>query len=261
MNILPKKRWHVRNQDNKERVRRDEENARLEQKKEEERIALAEQEARISLLRKQNARIESPVQAKDSAPVPKDNKTYHLNLFATEEESGGVVIKDNEEYIKEKKKEKEIYEQKIGLLTYVGQSAAESKQKTEKPWYLKNTTNSKKEDSSDSEKEVSKKTRLDPMLLVEESLKQKKRKKDKKKKKKKSEKAPSSSKASKSIEDLRAERMKREKIERQKADQLLRQNKGEGVSDTRPELDPRRYSNQFNPDLARKRKFERHHPY
>lgn len=37
------------------------------------------------------------------------------------------MIKDNEEYIKEKKKEKESYEQKIGLLTYVGQSAAESK--------------------------------------------------------------------------------------------------------------------------------------
>lgn len=34
-------RWHVRNRDNKERVRRDEENARLEQKREEERIAIA----------------------------------------------------------------------------------------------------------------------------------------------------------------------------------------------------------------------------
>ena len=34
-------RWHVRNQDNKERVRKDEENAKIEEKKEQERIALA----------------------------------------------------------------------------------------------------------------------------------------------------------------------------------------------------------------------------
>ena len=39
--IFPFCRWHVRNQDNKERVRKDEENAKLEEKKEQERIALA----------------------------------------------------------------------------------------------------------------------------------------------------------------------------------------------------------------------------
>ena len=33
--------WHVRNQNNKERVRKDEENARLEEKKEQERIDFA----------------------------------------------------------------------------------------------------------------------------------------------------------------------------------------------------------------------------
>lgn len=34
-------RWHVRNRDNKERVRKDEENARQELQREKERIALA----------------------------------------------------------------------------------------------------------------------------------------------------------------------------------------------------------------------------
>ena len=42
-------RWHVRNRDNKERVRKDEENAKLEEKKEEERIALAVRNITLSL--------------------------------------------------------------------------------------------------------------------------------------------------------------------------------------------------------------------
>ena len=48
-----------------------------------------------------------------------------------QQKSTGGVNKDNEA---EKKAQQEAYEKKIGLLTYLGQSSAESQ--TVKPWYF-----------------------------------------------------------------------------------------------------------------------------
>uniref|UniRef100_T2M7V7 Leukocyte receptor cluster member 1 n=1 Tax=Hydra vulgaris TaxID=6087 RepID=T2M7V7_HYDVU len=121
MNILPKKKWHVRNQDNRDRVRKDEENARLEKLREEERIALTEQEVRMRLLRGAS---------KESSG---ESSLQHINLFAQEEIEGGLSKRDNVEYLKEKKEEQEKYEKSIGFLTYVGQSSLELQK--DQPWF------------------------------------------------------------------------------------------------------------------------------
>merc|ERR1712080_451699 len=161
MNILPTKSWHVRRPHNKERVRRDEENARLEEKKEQDRIALAEKEARITYLRKKNiVGSGNDGDGEQGALVEGE----HLNLFSTEEEAGvSCCLKDNEEYVQEKKDEKEKLEKSVGLLKYVGQSAVDAKNEG-LLWYMepKKRKNVDDDDDDDSVVDESKKSRLDP---------------------------------------------------------------------------------------------------
>ncbi|XP_055352431.1 leukocyte receptor cluster member 1 homolog [Paramacrobiotus metropolitanus] len=165
MNILPKKRWHVRTKDNIARVRRDEAQAAEEEEERQRRIALAEQEARTTLLREKakarNAVLlgekfvsESasslPAEDADNEDIrdatvvsaegflseifPSDQGAQeHVNLFTDAEKFGKGSTVVNAEHEAEKRAEKEKYEKSIGYLTYLGQSAQEAQHAA--PWY------------------------------------------------------------------------------------------------------------------------------
>lgn len=148
MNILPKKKWHVRTSENIARVRRDEANAAEEAREVERRSLLAEQEARTSLLRArareklgysdkeeintldQSKDDEEPLigpSVSDLAPVADGgviSSSGHVNFFQDLEE-GQNSAKGNEEHEEEKKKEQEEYEKKVGYLQYLGQDTEE----------------------------------------------------------------------------------------------------------------------------------------
>ena len=202
--------------------------------------------------------------------------TGHINFFKDEEE--GKKYGKNDEYQAEKKAEKEKFEKDIGLLTYLGQSAVESQQS--KPWYFKVPDRKRKTEDDEStqtskrvhreEFDQKRKFDLDPMrqmtqyLDIKEKHKSKhkdKRSKKEKKHKHKREKDSCREKETihsgkKTIEQLRAERLKREKEERKRAEEVLAKARGEHVPTKEKEviLDERQraYNSQFNPDFVRK---------
>ncbi|XP_076046637.1 uncharacterized protein LOC143028434 [Oratosquilla oratoria] len=138
MNILPKKRWHVRTKENIARVRRDEAEAAEEEKKRVERIKLAEQESRTAFLRQRAREKYSCNSGENEVPQPsadssdtdtkKEANIYtregNINFFK-DIEAGKKTEAVNKEHEAEKKAEKEKYEKSIGLLTYLGQSTLE----------------------------------------------------------------------------------------------------------------------------------------
>ncbi|XP_018397429.1 PREDICTED: leukocyte receptor cluster member 1 homolog [Cyphomyrmex costatus] len=288
MNILPKKRWHVRTKENIARVRRDEAKAAEEEKSKKERIQKAETEARVDLLRH---RARSKYDGRSTTEGSTSEKLEHVNFFAELEDGKIDYTRPNAEHEKEKKEEKEKYEKQIGYLTYLGQDTNEATGK--KNWYEKlpkRLTDTEK----DIEIEVKKKTLNDPMVDIKKYLKimhsksaedhlkiqagsikrkhndsdsshsdhekhsEHKKYKDKKHKKKKhkhSEKKEDRSQSSTNVEKLRAERLLREQSEKLRTEALLAKVRGEPMSIVAPEIPKpaikQKYNSQFFPEIAR----------
>ncbi|XP_068180900.1 leukocyte receptor cluster member 1 [Antennarius striatus] len=267
MNILPKKSWHVRNKDNVARVRRDEAQAAEEEREAKRRVERAEQEARTAYLRRKAQAALQPGGTQDGD----DNDgrggsgaLEHLNLFPLEESS---EKKGNEEYLKEKKEEKEKQERAIGLLVSLGPQPGSEVT----PWYMK--TGNEKEERKErkdgkekekwkgiSEEEREKKDRrlkdsLDPLKDVKKALAVKERKEHKSKKSEKRDKREKKSSGQNSIEMLRAERLLREAEERRRTQAMLDQRKRGKDGELGREVTDRErpYNSAYFPELARKR--------
>ncbi|XP_054639079.1 leukocyte receptor cluster member 1 [Dunckerocampus dactyliophorus] len=264
MNILPKKSWHVRNKDNVARVRRDEAQAAEEEREAKRRVERAEQEARTEYLRrKARAAIQAGGGGRgDDKDAEQSGALEHLNLFPLED---SMEKKGNEEYLKEKKEEKEKQERAIGLLVSLGPQPG-----TEvTPWYMK-TGLEKEEEKKDKEKEKEKKKEiseeererkdrrlkdsLDPLKDMKQALGETGTKAHKSKKKDKKDKGEKRSSGESSIQRLRTERLQREAEERRRAQSLLAQRNGKDKESGR-ELNERErpYNSAYFPELARKR--------
>ncbi|XP_028172540.1 leukocyte receptor cluster member 1 homolog [Ostrinia furnacalis] len=129
MNILPKKRWHVRTKENIARVRKDEAEAAEKEKEERLRIENADREARLSILKHKSKQklLESGI---SDTKQQEEEVTGHINLFTDLDHAVKRTNKDHDNEIKEKKEE---FEKKIGYLTYLGQDTNEALKK--KNWY------------------------------------------------------------------------------------------------------------------------------
>ncbi|XP_069804689.1 leukocyte receptor cluster member 1 [Dendropsophus ebraccatus] len=253
MNILPKKSWHVRNKDNVARVRKDEAQAAEEERQRKKRAELAEQEARTDFLRKK-ARLSLPEASADGSAVEVRQESGHINFFDDVEEGKGTT-RGNEEYEEEKRKEKERQEKALGILTYLGQSAAEAQ--TNRPWYQEVPARHQEKDKSAKDEKL--KRTLDPLNEMEKYIhkktwEKKKKHSDKKEHKKAKEKEKDKGAPKPSMEQLRQERLKREAAERARAEALLSGKKSQPPPEQEMDDRKRRYNSQFNPELARKPK-------
>ena len=193
MNILPKKRWHVRTKENIARVRKDEAKAAEEAKDLEKRIKLADQESRTTFLRKKAQErqlalgdealelLQRGAKSKEQETSENDgfqgtsaNKsliasTGHVNFFQ-DLEDGETTTTTNKEREEEEKKEKEDYEKKIGLLTYLGQDSHELT--GGKSWWQKipEKRDIEVNDSTVNSKDEKNRDMLDPLSSVRKYL-------------------------------------------------------------------------------------------
>lgn len=286
MNILPKKRWHVRTKENIARVRKDEAEAAEKERQENLRIENADREARLGVLKTKSKQklLEAGVPAINVAePV-----SEHVNLFA---DYDSAIKNTNKEHDSEIKEKKEDYEKKIGYLTYLGQDTNESLKK--KNWYevapetsrfarsdaIKETYNRLVLKDEDGKPKHSKldikngeigwksKQSLDPIHAFKKYCSNKNEKTSKDSSKAKEKKHDSNNRilmlrhnrdAKKDkLLKLREARLKRERYENQKTEMFLTKLSGTADDTLSTPKEPEvnkvkaKYNSQFNPELAR----------
>uniref|UniRef100_A0A8C3WYG4 Leukocyte receptor cluster member 1 n=1 Tax=Catagonus wagneri TaxID=51154 RepID=A0A8C3WYG4_9CETA len=254
MNILPKKSWHVRNKDNVARVRRDEAQAREEEKERERRVLLAQQEARTEFLRKK-ARHQNSLPALEAAEAGAPS-SGPVDLFRELLEEGKGLTRGNKEYEEEKRQEKERQEKALGILTYLGQSAAEAQ--TQPPWYQLPPGRGTPSPGAGRDEKI--KNRLDPLREMQKHLGKKRKHGSVDSSHSRKEKGlPAKQRPTEppSLDRLRAERLQREAAERARAEALLARVRGAVAQEHQPEEEEvderrRRYNSQFHPQLARR---------
>ncbi|VDK71807.1 unnamed protein product [Onchocerca ochengi] len=260
MNILPKKKWHVRTKENVARVRRDQKKAKEQEEAVVARAQLAEQEYKVNLLRQNVGRIET-IYAAGKSGADDNNERFtsseHVNLFADlETEYRKNFGGRNQEYELEKKKEQEEYEKKVGILQYLGQGSSELTK--EKPWYekipIKRESEFKKLENRPS---VVNMKRVEGIHIKKKEHVEKDRKSRHKKCRKKRTHHDYSSleildleeiSKKQKLEKLRQERLDRETKEQQRVVNLLTSSEN---SKEKKERNIGKYNSQFNPALAR----------
>mmetsp|Transcript_2791 Transcript_2791/g.4235 ORF Transcript_2791/g.4235 Transcript_2791/m.4235 type:complete len:267 (-) Transcript_2791:881-1681(-) len=215
LNILPQKSWNVYNRDCREKVAKDERKHREEEEKKRKRSEQSEAEARVKFLKEKakRQRLESSsdnlqsaeevvVAAEEAVASSSSLPLKHVNLF--EDIEAAAAAGGNLEHMAEKRAADEKAD-KEGVM-FLGQSSVEKKQI--KPWYLSKVDQQPKTDKQ-IWKEARRKQEQDPMASMTKYVSAKKTA-DK-------EKIPAqSSKGGKSVDDLRQERLAREKKEREK---------------------------------------------
>ncbi|XP_010615259.1 leukocyte receptor cluster member 1 isoform X2 [Fukomys damarensis] len=207
--------------------------------------------ARTELLRKK-ARQQNcpPVLGAAEAGAP---ASHPVDLFRELLEEGKGVTRGNKEHEEEKRQEKERQEKALGILTYLGQSAAEAQ--TQPPWYQLPP----KRGAPEPGPEEKIKSRLDPLCEMQKHLGRKRKhssegsrlaqKETKAGCEKQRPKGPPS------LDQLRAERLRREAAEQARAEALLARVQGRAPQEGEEEETDdrrRRYNSQFNPQLARR---------
>uniref|UniRef100_A0A5S6QQA4 Cir_N domain-containing protein n=1 Tax=Trichuris muris TaxID=70415 RepID=A0A5S6QQA4_TRIMR len=243
MNILPKKRWHVRTKENVAKVRRDEAAAAAEERTRMARAALAEQEARTKFLI-------SRLGAESTSSPPTVEETSdqqgHVNLFDQGDAHGGI-FGVNPEAEAEKREQREREERRIGLLRYLGEGSMEYMKKI--PWYEQVPEHFRNRNRPAAVATTSNATTA---KYDEEERRIKQVEEAKKKIKKKHKHTPT-------MDELRAERLKRERAESVRTELLLRQriaSPDNAVDEQQYKKKiatdfKQKYSTQFNPIYAK----------
>ncbi|CAD6196283.1 unnamed protein product [Caenorhabditis auriculariae] len=268
MNILPKKKWHVRTKENVARVRRDEAKAAEEEQRRLDRQILAQNERRLNLLRdKAETRMADMfgVASSSTKDVSISNESGHVNLFQDlEREERKNLAGGNKEYDEEKAREKKEWESKMGIQVYLADGSSELDKKG--AWYekmsfrkapeKKNATPVPKlpslvidtqQKSTESERKKKKKRRRTSSSSSDSGKHKKSKKKKKHRRKNESEDEVEAKKEEKlRLAQLREERIKRERLEAARTHALLNPEAAKKNEPTKP-----KYNSMFNPHLAR----------